>query len=831
LALAGAGSLLAFVPVQAQSASQDASIVPSAGETPAPPAGPTIAVQLGFGGLAKVGGWLPVAVQVSNEGASVSGELQVEVDDSSGTRRNRAFYFRPPTVYTVPATLPSHSRKQYQIDVFLPFPTKGLTVRLMTDQGLLVQQDAPLQALSGSDVLCGVLSRNQDFFQLLKNLDLPGRQGKKPVVVPLRPEDLPARQHTLSSMDCLIVNNISLSGLTDDQKAALLGWVNDGGLLILGGGSGWQKTLQPLPKELLPVDVNGVRSIPSLNSLTNFAHQPIKGNGPWLVSAGKVVSGTVVAQDSGVPLLVGTRRGKGSVIYLALDPTTEPLNTWSGNAALWKYMMAYNSTPLAVYPFFNAYGGFSTIQNWGLPPRTAIYNISGVDPPSSGWLVVFIGIYALIAGPVNYLVLRLTGHKALGWVTIPVFIAAGAVVSYQFVQQYRGSDLVLNKISLVRSEDDSSQVNVRSYVSLYTPRKGDFELLTPGTASVTSYSRPAAVATPTLDSSNSWQLKVNEGDTSNRADLPLEVSNTASVLIDSQTKLAGSIQSDLKVQGDKISGSVTNRTGEPVSDVVLAIGSDVYGMGTLNSGQTKPVDFNFSSNSCSNGPDATKVKALLSGATQGDATRSNRESVLDAFLGSSNRNQPSGLSGLTLIGWLKQSPLPVQVAGLHPSVKETNLYVTNLPMQFQRGVDVAIPSALMETKQIGTFSTNFQRNCQYELNPAGSLAVEYALPVAASDMASNKLVLHMVGRYSGNPRSSRPGQQGESLGQIFLYNWQTSDWDAQGFVWGDNVIKDAAPYLSATSTLRVRYTYKAPANQPTTSIQFTLDLTDEGQLR
>ena len=167
----------------------------------------------------------------------------------------------------MPATLPSHSRKQFQLDVFLPFPTKELQVKLVTDQGLLVQQNGNLQALSGSEVLCGTLARNQDFFQQLKNLDLPGRQGKKPFVVPLKPEELPTHQHALSSLDCLIVNNVSLSGLTEEQKGAILGWVEDGGLLVLGGGSGWQKTLQPLPKELLPVEVTGVRSVPSLQSL------------------------------------------------------------------------------------------------------------------------------------------------------------------------------------------------------------------------------------------------------------------------------------------------------------------------------------------------------------------------------------------------------------------------------------------------------------------------------------------------------------------------------------------------------------------------------------
>src|SRR5581483_285862 len=466
LCVAGLSVLSGPVSASAQTDSpeaSDGSDVPSASPAVGQP-GPAIAVKLGFDGAAKVGGWLPVQVQVSNDGSSITGELQIEIDDS-GVNRQRAFNARPTSVYTVPASLPSHSRKQYEIDVFLPFPTKALTVKLATDQGVLVQQTAQLQALSASEVLCGTLARNQDFFQQLKNLDLPGRQGKKPFVVAMKPEDVPPRQYAMSSLDCLIVNNVSLTGLTDDQKGAILGWVENGGLLVLGGGSGWQKTFQPLPKELLPVDVSGVRSVPSLSSLADFAHQPIKGDGPWLVSTGKLVDGEVVVDQNGIPIMVGAKRGKGTVLYLAADPTSEPLNTWNGNAALWKYIMAYNSTPLAVFPFFNSFGGLATIQNWGQPPRTAIFNIAGVDPPSVRWLILFIALYALVLGPLNFLLLHVSGHKALGWVTVPVLILAGALVTHRFAELYRGSDIILNKISVIRSEGNSVEANVRSYVS------------------------------------------------------------------------------------------------------------------------------------------------------------------------------------------------------------------------------------------------------------------------------------------------------------------------------------------------------------------------------
>ncbi|MHB8620948.1 MAG: hypothetical protein ACYDAG_15485, partial [Chloroflexota bacterium] len=143
---------------------------------------------------------------------------------------------------------------------------------------------------------------------------------------------------------------------------------------------------------------------------------------------------------------------------------------------------------------------------------------------------------------------------------------------------------------------------------------------------------------------------------------------------------------------------------------------------------------------------------------------------------------------------------------------------------------VLIPPALIETKQMGSFSTNFQRPGQYELNPSGSLALEMALPISTRQISDNRLVLHMKGHYSGDPRNLLPSSHGTRLGQYFLYNWQSSTWDPQTLRWGDNAVNNPSAYLSATSTVRVRYTYKAPPQAPTASIQFSLDLTDQGRV-
>src|SRR3954463_13656738 len=73
-------------------------------------------VRAGFDGLGKVGGWLPIEVEVRNDGPDIDGELQIAVSDKTVSRGT---YTRAPAVYTAPAVLPRHSHKRIMLEAEL----------------------------------------------------------------------------------------------------------------------------------------------------------------------------------------------------------------------------------------------------------------------------------------------------------------------------------------------------------------------------------------------------------------------------------------------------------------------------------------------------------------------------------------------------------------------------------------------------------------------------------------------------------------------------------------------------------------------------------------
>src|SRR5215217_6716925 len=218
-------------------------------------------VRAGFDGLGKVGGWLPIEIDVRNDGPDIDGEIQIVVTDTSVSRGT---YTRAPAVYTAPAVLPRRAHKRIMLEAELRTSGQKMQARLVDAAGTVVsEQDVQLTRVAAGDLLCGVLSRSGPSFDFLPTLELPPPL-RRARISHIEVEDLPTRPQILASLDCIILDNIATSTMLDSQRDALTSWVYSGGLLVAIGGPTWQKTFSALPADLLPVKASGLASLESL---------------------------------------------------------------------------------------------------------------------------------------------------------------------------------------------------------------------------------------------------------------------------------------------------------------------------------------------------------------------------------------------------------------------------------------------------------------------------------------------------------------------------------------------------------------------------------------
>lgn len=775
-------------------------------------------IRAGFDGLGKVGGWIPVEVELRNDGPDITGELQIAVQD---TTTNRGTYTRPPTVYSVPAVLPRKSHKRLTLEIQLPSSAIRTQARLVEGTLTHLEQDVTLTRVAPGDLICGVLSRSSNALDFLPSLELPAPL-RRARVARIDVNDIPTRPQLLASLDCLVLSNLSTQSMLDRQKEALASWVHNGGLLILAGGPSWQRTIAALPPSLLPVKMTGLTSVQRLDAMADFLGTELTDSGPWLASQATHQDGTVLVEENGVPLLVSARRGAGSVFYLALDPAGEPLRSWPGSVGLWRYVLSHVSGGVGL-----SAASSSPFSSWGRIPRNALIDVSTVTPPSPHGLMGILVVYLALIGPGNYLLVRRYQQPMWTLVTVPALTLLAVATGVAVSTANRDSDVVVNQVSLIRAGQTGEVGHARTYVSLLARRPGWFDIGATDASLVSSLYFPFP-RDPQLEAA-AGPAKVLEGAQPTLVDMYLGAGALGTAAVDSLVQFQGPLEAQLIAGNGAITGTITNRLGQPLSDVTLVLDYQTTRIGDLGVGESRDVSVSMGrALSAGYGPPTSFASLLYPNVTKPKLVPSEtaRRDVLDSLLGTGFNFNRLDLPGLGLIGWLENSRVPVEVKGGRATHIDGALYVAALPIELPKGFEGEIPAAIVSKRQLGANTASRQQFGSYDLSPGESLALQFSLPLANGRMMLDRLYLNAEGRFRGGAPSAT------AIGDISLFNWRSSEWEDWSVSFGVNEFQDPARFVSGAGDVRVRYTFRPQPDSRITGVSFTrFDVTAVGLVR
>lgn len=778
--------------------------------------GAQMQVRAGFDGIGKIGGWLPVDIDVRNDGDDIVGEVQILVQDSAP---NRGPYTGAPTLYSLPVVLPKRAHKRLQMEVRLVSTSQKMRAMLVDGSSVLLDQEVQMSRVGTGDMLCGVVSRTATAFDFLPALELPAPL-RRVRLARVEAQDIPTRPQLLGALDCLIVDNMPTASLNDAQRDAMRSWVANGGMLIVAGGAGWQRTFQGLPADLLPIRVTGLQPLDRLDNLAEFAREGFADRGQWLASQAVVTDGNAVIEQDGTPLLVGARRGLGSVFYLGLDPATEPLRGWAGSANVWRYMLSHGVTSTAF-----GQGGINSYGGWGRPPRNALTDISPLNPPSPNALVVVLVVFLAAVGPGNYLLLRRVGQPSWTLVTVPLLTVIFGLLAFGVASAGRDNDLVISKVSIARYMPPAPMAHARTYVGLLSRQAATYDVQADGGVLVYGqwypFPRDAATEGP------SWALKVLSGPQPEVSELTLPAGSLATFSIDSQLRAPGGLQADLQTDGQEVSGTLTNRTGHAISDAFMIIEYVPHRVGDLKEGETREVSFTLPAGAAGYGPPNSFASQLYpSGLPTKRPTDAARRDVLDQVFGQAFNSTRLELHGLTFLGWLEGGSPELALREGRPATLENTLLVGTLPVRIPKGYEGDVPAALIPHRPIGLTTASRQTFGQYNLSIGESLAIQYSLPVHTGRFLLERLDLHIEGRLRGAGQATAP------LGDVSLFNWRTAEWDEYSVKFGLQTITSPLRYISGTGDVRLRYTFRPAGGASVTAVDISrLDVRPVGVMR
>lgn len=282
---------------------------------------------------------------------------------------------------------------------------------------------------------------------------------------------LPSSALPLAGYTTIVLDQFDSASLSEAQMQALRDFVGFGGTLVVAGGSGWRRSVAPLPADLLPIrpQATATQSLAPLAGLVN-AGVPARSvpavTGSLAAGARRLLDG-----DGGAPLVAELPYGAGKVVELAYDPSGDGTGQTPYAALGWTQALGRSIEQVpGTAPMATSLLGPD-------PAFTALLPTAGDAPLPPIWLVgIVLLAYVLIAGPLGYLLaLRRWGRPALFWAAVPVSAALFTGAFYLVGSALQG-DLQDHEIQVVRVAPGQA-VNVLEYHRVLFLQRGQHEIL------------------------------------------------------------------------------------------------------------------------------------------------------------------------------------------------------------------------------------------------------------------------------------------------------------------------------------------------------------------
>ncbi|HMQ31679.1 MAG TPA: hypothetical protein PKD53_13200 [Chloroflexaceae bacterium] len=604
----------------------------------------TIEVRAGYDGEGRyrVGHWFPATVVVANDGA----DLRATVAWTFPGSGEASFQYE--------VDLPRGARKAVPMPLVTDNSDRTARVTVRAGGADLALARVPLAPIGFGEVAVGVISADRSLLNSLAAATLA--PNTTTVVTRLDPALLPDDATVLAGLDAIVIHDLATATLSEAQRAALATWARLGGQLLVGGGPQADQTAPGLA-ELLPVEVGELRpSVPTDSLGTLASRRDLAGSVPTTTAS------TVTLRDGarsldGEGLLTAWDLGAGQVVFAAFDLAA--LRAWGGEAELWEQVLRAEPQ-LALGASFRGRGENLLRDALELP---------ALRLPSTGVLLLLMGVYIVVVGPVNFLVLRRLRRVELAWVTTPLLVAGftGAAYGASFV--LRGTAAQTTELAIVQAFESAPGGKATSFQAIFSPQRRTYRL----------DFDPATLVTPgTLDS---FQLAgepvTADGATTGVRELLIDVSALRTLLVEAPTSQTPAVASSLEVDGGSgVRGELRLEGTLGLSDAMVVFRDSAQELGELRPGDSATVSLRATAR---NFPDQITADA---------GTVINRARVLrnlfsfDRFTrGGPTFQGEKGLpeqDGVYLLGWAPRTTVEGRIDGAPGRRQGETLYIIRL---------------------------------------------------------------------------------------------------------------------------------------------------------
>lgn len=688
---------------------------------------PTIEAHILLAGHARVGSWVAVSVHLRNDGPAVTGELRLAGGSQGQTR------------FGTLVDLPTLSDKVYLLYAQPPSFGSELSVVLVDGDKTLVTAKATFALHDPNQLVVAVIAEHPE--KIVSSLALlPNQNQVAPLVVSMTPEDLPERVEAWGALDRIVWQDVDSERLSTGQRDALRGWIAGGGRLVLAGGTVGPKTFSAFPDTLLPYRPVVTADVPAAGLSGLLGELPPTATTLPALS-GALIGGRALATVGSQVVAAERAYGSGSVTLIGFDPSIDWIARTDTAKSLWRRLLPARTS-----------GGLSFFDDNMLV--SAVSQLPALALPPLGGLLILLGAYILLIGPINYLVLKRLDRREWAWVTMPVLVIGFAAAAYGIGAALRGSEVIVNQIAIVRGAPGSTDGAAQIYVGVFSPSRTVYQLSVPGGALL---SAPINEVFGGSGSGAASPLDVLQGDPARVRDLSVGFGSLRTIRAETPVAVP-LIQTDIILKNGRLKGTITNASSQRVEAPAIVLGQTVAVLKDLEPGASVAVDVPVQSGQMGQSLSDKVVGMNFADpttTTQPTAQMMVRHSMVDQLTFDPMFGTSNVLSsdGPVVIAWGSTDLLTVEVAGQRPRQIGSILYF--LPAKLAVSGLTTFRSDLIRSTVVASDAALFSKDPASVSFGRGSATIAYRPMAFEGKLSPTELA---IGLNFGDPGLSIPTQ-------------------------------------------------------------------------
>ena len=535
-----------------------------------------IEVEYGYGNSAKGGRNLPLSVVLRNDEA---GQFRGTVEILTRQSDNSVY------AYDYPLAIPTGETVSSEMTVPIGAGSDQLAVRVLKEDGTVSAMKRVKLNISTTppEIFIGLLSDRPQDLQYFNEASVNYGQLRTRAFT-LRPGEFPVNRARLDMLDVIVVSSFRMSELSVDQTRALMQWMREGGVLLLGTGERVDDTLGQFAPEFL----EDMYEPPVMTELSMSVLQSLDTPGSSEIALPLVNftlhGGSTVMSADTVPLISTVNKGTGILAAASFD-FTDTAEYAAGHSSFTDVILTRTLGESRLEKLVSEAYGTEYDEYWSAQSLID----AGVQKslPDTAVFGGILALYLLLLGPVLWMLLKRAGRTIL-------YRRLAAVLSLVFagILYAAGSSSRLKETFCTYArirEAGEATVNETAYLNLRNPVTGSYQVMIPDPYTVTPLTNALNQGRPdTVTGEEDVHVRISGGNGGRQ----ISVSNAGAfessffrLEKSGSNRDAEGFSGSLFLMGGECSGTVRNGFPFRVRDAAVCLHGKMIPLGTLEPGE------------------------------------------------------------------------------------------------------------------------------------------------------------------------------------------------------------------------------------------------------